>query len=86
MDEAAALRGLREARNMNRHAKSAKERADERTDEAVVDAFRVGLGISRIAAEIGISESKVRAIRDKHGIAPDPRYAHLKPPTKEKEA
>ncbi len=83
MDQDAALRALREARNLNRHAKNAKKRADEATDEAVAGAFKAGLGITQIAAESGVSESKARAIRDKHGIAPDPRYAHLRPPTKD---
>ena len=83
MDEATALRGLREARNLNRHAVSAKKRADEATEQAVVDAFGAGLRIGQISTELDLSDSKVRAIRDKHGIAPDSRYAHLRPPTKE---
>ena len=85
MDQAAALRGLREARNLNRAATNARKRADEATEEAVVGAFGAGIGITQIASESGVSESKIRAIRDKHGIAPDPRYAHLRPPTATKE-
>lgn len=81
MDQPTALRALREARNLNRAAKSAKQRADEATEEAVVSAFKANIGITQIASESGASESKIRAIRDKHGIAPDPRYAHLRPPT-----
>lgn len=86
MDQDAALRALREARNLNRHAKNAKRRADEATDEAVVAAFGAGLRIGQIAAELTLSESKIRIIRDKHGIAPDPRYAHLRPPPPTKES
>jgi len=80
MDQDEALRGLRHARNLNRSAKEAKTRADEATTEAVVAAFESGLGITRIASESGISESKIRAIRAKNDIPPDPRYAHLRPP------
>lgn len=83
MDQATALRALREARNLNRVAKNAKQRADEATEEAVVGGFEAGFGITLIASESGVSESKIRAIRDKNGIAPDPRYAHLRPPQKD---
>lgn len=84
MDQATALRALREARNLNRAAKNAKQRADEATEEAVVGAFKADIGITQIASESGVSESKIRAIRDKHNIPPDPRYAHLRPPAKPK--
>lgn len=80
MDQDTALRALREARNLNRAAKTAKARADAATTEAVVAAFESGLGITRIASESGISESKIRAIRASNDIPPDPRYAHLRPP------
>lgn len=70
---------------MNRHAVNARKKADEVTEEAVVDAFGAGLGMTQIATELDVSVSKVRGIRDKHGIAPDPRYAHLRPPTSAKE-
>lgn len=85
MDQSTAFRGLRNARDLNRNAARAKQRADEAIDEAVVDAFGAGISIGTIAAELEVSVSKVRAIRDQHGIAPDPRYAHLRPPARTEE-
>ena len=85
MDQDAAFRGLRNARDLNRNAARAKQRADEAIEEAIVDAFGAAISIGVIASELEVSVSKVRAIRDQHGIAPDPRYAHLRPPKAEKE-
>jgi hypothetical protein len=85
MDHEAALRGLRHVRNLNRAAKEAKARADTATEEAIVEAFKADLGITRIASESGVSESKIRAIRDSNGIPPNPSYAHLRPPPRTKE-
>lgn len=63
--------------------KKARERAASETEPAIVAALRAGIGPAEVAAAIGVSDSHVRALRRKHDIAPDPRYAHLKPPTKE---
>lgn len=63
--------------------KRARERAAAETEPAIVEALKAGIGPAEVALAVGVSDSHVRALRRKHGIAPDPRYAHLRPPTKE---
>lgn len=76
----AILRGLHQALRLAEEADRAKTRADNAMEEAVVAALRARYPKTRIMREAKIAESRLRAIRDKHGIGPDSRYAHLKPP------
>ncbi|HEU5429530.1 MAG TPA: hypothetical protein VFU74_21805 [Actinocrinis sp.] len=76
----AILRGLHHALRLTEEAGRAKTRADDAMEEAVTAALAAGYPKTRIMREAKIAESRLRAIRDKHGISPDPRYAHLKPP------
>lgn len=80
MSEAAIERALHEARNLRRHATQTQARAEEATEEAAIAALKAGYSSARIMRELGIAESRMRAIRTKNGIGPDPRYAHLRPP------
>lgn len=67
-----------------RRVRRLREAAAAATEPAIVAALKAGIKPSQIAAELGVSDSHVRAVRRLHGLPANPSYAHLKPPTREK--
>lgn len=76
---------LRRVKRLREAAAAAQQAATEATEPAIVAALKAGIGPARIAAEAGVSDSHVRAVRREHKIAANPSYAHLKPPTTSKD-
>jgi DNA-binding NarL/FixJ family response regulator len=80
VDHEGEITQLRTARRLRDEAAEAQKAATTAMESAVVAALRAGMKPTEITAEAEVSDSHVRALRRKHNIPADPRYAHLKPP------
>ena len=74
---------LRRVRKLRDAAAAAQEAATKATEPAIVAALKAGIGPAEIAAESGVSDSHVRAVRRRAGLPANPSYAHLRPPTRQ---
>jgi hypothetical protein len=70
---------LRRIKHLRHAATAAQAAATKATEPAIVAALQAGISPSQIAAESGVSDSHVRAVRRQHGIPANPSYAHLRP-------
>jgi hypothetical protein len=77
MDREEELAQLRAAKQLRDEAAAAQKAATVAMEEAIVAALLGGWKPSEITAEAEVSDSHVRALRRKHKIPADPRYAHL---------
>lgn len=74
---------LRRLRKLREIAAAAQDAATKANEPAIVAALKGGITPTVIAAEAGVSDSHVRAVRRKYELPANPSYAHLKPPTRQ---
>jgi hypothetical protein len=72
---------LRRVKRLRKTAETAQADATKATEPAIVAALKAGHGPSVIAAECGVTDSHVRAVRRKHNLPANPSYANLTTPT-----
>jgi hypothetical protein len=84
MDRDEAIAELRRVRRQRERAENARTAAAKATRAAIVAALKAEIGPSEIAAECGVTDSHVRAVRRGAQIPANPSYAALKPPVRTK--
>lgn len=82
MSKDEAEKRLKALKRLRDRAKAAQKAATDATEPTVVYALEQGLGPARIAELGGVSDGYVRGVRRDHEIPADPRYAHLRPPSR----
>lgn len=83
---AAALAELAALGDARVAADAALKALSEQSVAAVLDALKRGIRPADVARSLHYTDGYVRKIGRPKGVQPDPRYAHLKPPSRAKSA
>jgi hypothetical protein len=81
---AAALAELAALGDARVAAEAALKALSEQSVAAVLDALKRGIRPADVARSLHYTDGYVRKIGRPKGVQPDPRYAHLKPPSRAK--
>jgi hypothetical protein len=66
-----------------RAANEARDAAAEATEQVIVRALKAAVRPADIAKRLDVTDSFVRKIRAAHNLPADPRYASVRPPTRQ---
>jgi hypothetical protein len=66
-----------------RAANEARDAAAEATEQVIVRALKAGVRPADIAKRLDVTDSFVRKVRATHKLPADPRYASVRPPTRQ---